>query len=60
MQYLPIEDRETLTVQRAPERENWTSSIDQGNTAVARSLTLEAITEFDPRHCNYRDGHWVE
>ena len=60
MQYLPIEDRETLTVQRAPDRENWTSSIDQGNTAVARSLTLEAITEFDPRHCNYRDGHWVE
>jgi hypothetical protein len=60
MQYLPVDDRASLRVQRAPERESWTTTIDQGNTAAIRPLTLEGITEFDPRLCTYRDGRWRE
>ncbi len=26
----------------------------------ARDLTLETLTEFNPRQCRYRDGRWTE
>jgi hypothetical protein len=60
MQYLPVEDRESLTVRRAPERENWTTTIDHGNTAAVRPLTLATISEFDPSLWRYQNGKWTE
>jgi hypothetical protein len=60
MQYLPLDERESLAVHRAPEREGWTTTIERGNTAAARPLALEGITEFDPRLCTYRQGEWTE
>jgi hypothetical protein len=39
---------------------SWTSVIQsrQGQTSPAGSLSLETITEFDPRNCVYRGGVW--
>lgn len=39
---------------------SWTSVIQSRQVSPAGSLSLETITEFDPRKCVYRGGVWVE
>ena len=60
MQYLPVTDPQLLTVKRTADREDWDTSTARGNTAAARPLMLESITEFDPRQDTYRHGRWTE
>jgi hypothetical protein len=37
----------------------WSQIIAADQTAPVPSLTLETLTEFDPRHSVYRNGTWV-
>jgi hypothetical protein len=39
-------------------RPAWSRTWQLGNLAPAPDLTLETLTEFDPRQCRYRDGRW--
>jgi hypothetical protein len=38
---------------------SWSSAIASGDTQPVAPLTLESLTEFDPRRSVYRDGKWV-
>ncbi|MBM4069232.1 MAG: hypothetical protein FJ271_09845 [Planctomycetes bacterium] len=38
---------------------SWSSVIDTRQVSPAGTLSLETITEFDPRKCVYRGGVWV-
>ena len=40
-------------------RPNWSAAVDRGG-APAASLTLETLTEFNPRECVYVDGAWKQ
>lgn len=53
----PIADGDTSSA--ADKRPSWSAAIAAGNTDPVPSLTLETLTEFDPRNCVYRDGKWV-
>jgi len=33
--------------------------VQQGADRVPRGLTLETLTEFDPRQCRFQDGRWT-
>jgi len=37
----------------------WSSVLHERRAGPAAPLTLETITEFDPRKCHYRNGAWV-
>lgn len=37
----------------------WSQVLENNQTAPIPALRLETLTEFDPRHCLYRDGQWV-
>jgi hypothetical protein len=39
--------------------EKWSLSAAGAENRPARTLTLETLTEFDPRLCLFRDGKWV-
>jgi hypothetical protein len=41
-------------------RDSYWSSILQSRPAPVSPLSLETITEFDPRKCLYRKGRWVD
>jgi len=45
--------------QAKPEAERWSRIVEREETVPVPSLTLETLTEFDPRECLYRDGQWV-
>jgi hypothetical protein len=36
----------------------WSRIIARDGKALTRWLSLETLTEFDPRACVYRDGSW--
>lgn len=38
----------------------WTGLTSKRNRNPLPLLSLETITEFDPRKCHFRDGQWVE
>jgi hypothetical protein len=38
---------------------SWYSALNRGDRAPAPSLSLETITEYDPRECIFRNGKWV-
>jgi hypothetical protein len=38
----------------------WSHTVEQGVDLPTRDLTLETLTEFDPRECRYRDGRWTQ
>lgn len=38
---------------------SWQDSIARDGKSPIPALTLETITEFDPRKCQYRDGQWI-
>ena len=58
MQWLADEDPATDSPRAA--RPAWSHTVQQGNDQPARDLTLESLTEFDPRECRYRDGRWTQ
>lgn len=39
-------------------RPAWSRTVQQGDLAPAPNLTLETLTEFDPRQCHFQDGRW--
>lgn len=46
--------RNTLRAARA----SWSRAVQQGELSPAPNLSLETLTEFDPRQCRYRSGRW--
>ncbi len=38
---------------------SWSESIRRDGTSPVPVLSLETLTEFDPRLCHFRDGKWV-
>ena len=42
-----------------PNEHIWFAAVQRDGTAPVAVLTLERITEFDPRQCVFRDGEWV-
>jgi hypothetical protein len=49
----------TAEAGRATPGRSWGALLDRGRTAPAPFLSLETLTEFDPRQCLYRGGKWV-
>jgi hypothetical protein len=46
---------------KAPtEAKGWSSLLRAGRLDPVLGLSLETVTEFDPRKCRYRNGKWVE
>jgi hypothetical protein len=45
---------------KEPASASWLEIVAAGRHAPVPSLSLETITEFDPRQCRFRDGRWVE
>jgi hypothetical protein len=43
----------------ASARPSWSAALAAGRTQPVPSLSLETLTEFDPKLCVYRDGKWV-
>jgi hypothetical protein len=41
-------------------RPPWSLTVQRGDTAPAPELSLETLTEFNPRQNRYRDGQWLE
>jgi hypothetical protein len=39
---------------------SWNSQLSGWSAAPVRELTVETLTEIDPRQCLYRDGKWVQ
>lgn len=39
---------------------SWARILSLGDNKPVPSLSLQSITEFDPRKCVFRDGRWVE
>ena len=37
----------------------WSATLSSGNTVPAAALTLDSLTEYDPKASVYRDGKWV-
>jgi hypothetical protein len=37
----------------------WAEAVARKETAPVRDLTLQTLTEFDPRECLFRNGRWV-
>jgi hypothetical protein len=55
-----LSNREARASERPkPEGESWSRIVEREGRTPVPSLTLEALTEFDPRKCLYRDGRWV-
>jgi hypothetical protein len=46
-------------VRKAPEAKNWSAVLQSRRLSPILPLSLETITEFDPRKCHYRNGVWV-
>ena len=42
-----------------PEERLWFPAVQRDGTAPVAVLTLDRITEFDPRHCVFRGNEWV-
>jgi hypothetical protein len=40
-------------------RPSWSAALAAGRTGTVPSLSLETLTEFDPKLCIYREGKWV-
>ena len=38
----------------------WSPVAQKAAVGPVGALTLETLTELDPRKCRYRDGAWVE
>lgn len=47
------------TTTDAKARASWSAALASGDTRPIAPLSLETLTEFDPRQCVYRDGKWV-
>lgn len=45
--------------EKTQDRANWSALLQQRQIGPVRMLSLETITEFDPRKCLYRNGGWV-
>jgi hypothetical protein len=58
MQWVSGED--TAVASPHVTRPSWSRIVQQGTDLPARDLTLETLTEFDPRQCRYRDGRWTQ
>ena len=58
MQWIPGEDS-AAEAPHAP-RPPWSRTVQFGHFFPARDLTLDTLTEFNPRQCRYRDGRWTE
>jgi hypothetical protein len=43
-----------------PARPPWSRTVQLEQTAPARELTLETLTEFNPRQNRYQEGRWTE
>jgi hypothetical protein len=43
-----------------PPRPTWSRAVQLAQSAPARELTLETLTEFNPRQNRYQDGQWKE
>jgi hypothetical protein len=43
-----------------PTRPPWSRTVQLEQTAPARELTLETLTEFNPRQNRYQEGRWTE
>lgn len=44
---------------KAAEARSWSSVLQRKQVSPVPSLTLETLTEFDPKRCQYRGGSWV-
>jgi hypothetical protein len=44
----------------AADRKGWSAVLQARRTGPVLPLSLETITDFDPRKCRYRNGKWVE
>jgi hypothetical protein len=56
---LALEGAATEEAKSPSELPSWSSAIATGDDKPIRPLTLETLTEFDPRLSIYRDGKWV-
>jgi ribosomal protein S27E len=58
MRWIPGEDpaAEAPRATRPP----WSRTVQLGRFFPSRDLTLDTLTEFNPRQCRYRDGRWTE
>ena len=44
---------------KGPGETSWASLLEAHQVSPVAPLSLETITEFDPRNCLYRNGAWV-
>jgi hypothetical protein len=58
LEWFPGADRATAV--EPPARPTWSQSVRLAQTAPVRELTLETLTEFNPRQNRYRDGRWTD
>ncbi len=49
-----------VTVKKGSSDGKWTGLLQSKTRTPIPLLSLETITEFDPRKCHFRDGEWVE
>jgi hypothetical protein len=57
---LILSGRETAAGdQSADDSAPWSRIVEREGTAPVPSLSLERLTEFDPRECIFREGKWV-
>jgi hypothetical protein len=42
-----------------PKDTSWSRIVQRDGVAPVPSLTLETLTDYDPRKCLFRDGQWV-
>ena len=58
LQWPPGEDSPAAAPRGA--HPSWSRAVQAGQLSAARDLTIETLTEFDPRQCRYRDGRWTQ
>ena len=58
LEWLPGAD--DTTVATPPARPPWSRTVQLEQTAPPRELTLETLTEFNPRQNRYQEGRWTE
>ncbi|MHB8955672.1 MAG: DnaJ-like cysteine-rich domain-containing protein [Pirellulaceae bacterium] len=44
----------------SPARTSWSHTAQLGQTAPARELSLDTLTEFNPRENRYQEGRWTQ
>ena len=54
------EGSESSAARAVPAEAKWSKVLSGQKPAPVPALTLESLSEFNPRQCLFRDGRWVE